>query len=64
MAAAPSRLNKRVPFLFRVISSMKLLTAAIGVVCLSLFAQAGAVTFATGDTRAVAQPAIPATCQP
>ncbi|KUF36524.1 glycoside hydrolase family 28 protein [Xanthomonas phaseoli] len=43
---------------------MKLLTAAIGGVCLSLFAQAGAVTFATGDTRAVAQPAIPATCQP
>ncbi|KHL61533.1 hypothetical protein XEU66b_10915, partial [Xanthomonas euvesicatoria] len=43
---------------------MKLLTAAIGGVCLTLAAQAGAVTFATGDTRAVAQPAIRATCQP
>lgn len=43
---------------------MKLLTAAIGGVCLTLAAQAGAVTIATGDTRAVVQPAIPATCQP
>ncbi|MCL1500826.1 glycoside hydrolase family 28 protein [Xanthomonas nasturtii] len=43
---------------------MKPLTAAIGGVCLLLAAQAGAVTFATGDTRAVAQPAIPSLCQP
>ncbi|PPU77802.1 MULTISPECIES: glycoside hydrolase family 28 protein [Xanthomonas] len=43
---------------------MKLLNAAVGGVCLSLCAQAGAVTFATGDTRAVAQPTIPAVCSP
>ncbi|ASK95461.1 endopolygalacturonase [Xanthomonas campestris pv. merremiae] len=43
---------------------MKLLAAAIGGVCLTLAAQAGAVTFATGDARAVAQPAIPSLCQP
>ncbi|KQR11343.1 MULTISPECIES: glycoside hydrolase family 28 protein [Xanthomonas] len=43
---------------------MKLLTAAIGGVCLMLATQASAVTFATGDARAVAQPAIPPTCPP
>ncbi|MCS3810599.1 glycosyl hydrolase family 28 protein [Xanthomonas sp. 4461] len=43
---------------------MKLLTAAVGGVCLLLSAQASAVTFATGDTRTVAQPTIPATCSP
>ncbi|WP_434987543.1 glycoside hydrolase family 28 protein [Xanthomonas melonis] len=43
---------------------MKLLPAAIGGVCLALATQAGAVTFATGDTRAVSEPTIPATCQP
>ncbi|CAD7713795.1 Endo-polygalacturonase [Xanthomonas hydrangeae] len=43
---------------------MKLLTAAIGGVCLMLAAQAGAINLATGDTRAVSEPAIPATCQP
>ncbi|MCC4587920.1 endopolygalacturonase [Xanthomonas sp. NCPPB 1067] len=42
---------------------MKLLPAAIGGVCLTLATQAGAVTFATGDTRAVSEPTIPATCQ-
>lgn len=43
---------------------MKLLAAAIGCVCLTLAAQAGAVTFAAGDARAVAEPAIPSLCQP
>ncbi|AVQ05848.1 TPA: endopolygalacturonase [Xanthomonas vasicola pv. zeae] len=43
---------------------MKLLTAAIGGACLTLAAQASAVTFATGDARAVAEPAVPTLCQP
>ncbi|MFA0924132.1 glycoside hydrolase family 28 protein [Xanthomonas fragariae] len=42
---------------------MKLLTTAIGGVCLTLAAQAGAITLASGDTRAVSEPAIPAICQ-
>lgn len=45
-------------------SFMKLLTAAIGGACLTLAAQASAVTFATGDARAVAEPAVPTLCQP
>ncbi|MBB3844427.1 glycoside hydrolase family 28 protein [Xanthomonas arboricola] len=43
---------------------MKLPTAAIGGVCLTFAAHAGAINLATGDTRAVSEPAIPATCQP
>jgi len=43
---------------------MKLLTAAIGGACLMLAAQAGAVTFATGDTRVVSEPAPASLCQP
>ncbi|MCW2002981.1 polygalacturonase [Xanthomonas arboricola] len=42
---------------------MKLLAAAIGGLCLSLASQASAITQATGDSRAVSEPGIPATCQ-
>ncbi|AOD13840.1 glycosyl hydrolase family 28 protein [Xanthomonas fragariae] len=43
---------------------MKLLTtAAIGGVCLTFAAQSGAITLASGDMRAVSEPAIPAICQ-
>ncbi|MFA4660983.1 endopolygalacturonase, partial [Xanthomonas perforans] len=42
---------------------MKLLATAIGGACLALAGHAAAIDFATGDSRPLSEPVVPATCK-